>query len=148
VNSRVLIATSCIVAVSLLASAGCAGLENGHVSQNKAILRSLPIFPGAREIDRTTSPYYQHDGEGAIAGYITRARFRLPSGTPPERVGRFYRSRLRRSWRLHEHIDEADGPVFNFRRGTATISINLHVRGILDISVDSDSFFLKTDPGF
>jgi hypothetical protein len=147
-SSRALLGVIWVAAVSFLVAAGCAGLENGHVSQNEAILRSLPIFPGARQIDVKTSRYYEHDGEGAVAGYITRARFRLPTGTPREKVARFYRTRLRGTWRLYEHIAEADGPVFNFRRGNATISVNLHRRGVLDVSVDSDSFFLKTDPGF
>jgi hypothetical protein len=116
------------------------GSDNEHVARNEAILRTIPVFPGARRVALSSGPYYANDGEGAPVGYVTRASYRLPRGTTKERVVRFYTARLRGTWSLSERLD---GPVLGFRRGRSLVSLNLENRELLEISVDADSYFLK-----
>ena len=83
-------------------------------------------------VSRSESAYQQGDGEDAaapIAGVVTVYVLRLPTGATVRRVSRFYERRLSRAgWQLDERLPGLKGhagPVLNFHRRTALVSINL-----------------------
>jgi hypothetical protein len=127
------------VVVGTLVAAGLAGCGSGvdrgaYVKANERLFKQLPSFPGAR-LDSETSTVYRSSESGPVVGYGTRFDLMLPVAATAASVSSFFRERLRPGWRLVEAID---GPVFNFRRGKASVSINLEnaqVHG-LEIAVD------------
>jgi hypothetical protein len=107
-----------------LAVAGCANTgpsRGASVHRNEQVFRQLPRFPGSR-LEAEISTPARTEEDGPIVGYTTRFELRLPALTTGERVAAFYASRLRPNWRLVERLG---GPVLNFRRGPALVSINL-----------------------
>jgi len=120
------LATAVLVAVVVTAAAGCTGSDStvdrdDYVNENEAIFEQLPSFPGARLSSESSSPY--RDGEnGPVVGYVTRFVLQLPPETTADAVGSFFRRGLPPEWLL---VEELDGPVLNFRRGKASVSINL-----------------------
>ena len=101
---------------------------------NEHLFKQLPSFPGAR-LDSETSTAYRSSDLGPVVGYGTRFDLTLPPAATTASVSSFFRERLRPRWRLVEAID---GPVFNFRSGKASASINLdnaHVH-VLEVAVD------------
>jgi hypothetical protein len=63
--------------------AGCGADREEDEQQNLAILRQLPTFPGARELEVGTAPYYG-DEEGPFdraEGHTTSITYRAPVGT-------------------------------------------------------------------
>lgn len=79
---------------------GCGGVSRRqYVSRNEALLKSLPLFPGAVEAHSFSTPHYG-GGEGSSPdGYTTTVVYRVVRGTRSGPVLRFYRARLaRRGW--------------------------------------------------
>lgn len=97
-----------------------------YVASNRAILATLPLFPGARRLAETDAPYYKDDSR-ATTGYTSLVRYRLPAETGAAAVRRYFQARLDPGWRLVEIVQgtRQDGPVLNFRRGRSSLSINL-----------------------
>jgi hypothetical protein len=58
---------------------------------------------------------------------MTLVRYRVPRALTGAEIGAFYRRALGGRWRLIETIpaNTRDGPVLNFVRGAATLSVNL-----------------------
>jgi len=126
------VAASALLALGL---AGCGRLDRRtYVKTNERLFKRLPAFPGARLVSETTTGYRLSE-DGPIVGYGTRFDLKLPATATAARVGSFFRQRLRPRWRLVERLD---GPVFNFRRGKAFVSINLDNARIhvLEVAVD------------
>ena len=120
-----------------LALAGCASDRERDVKANRSLYAQLPRFPGAHLRSETSSARREEDG--TILGYDTRFDLSLPPQTTPTSVAAFYRRKLLPKWRL---VETLDGPVLNFRRGNASVSINLdnwRVH-ILEIAVDHSSY--------
>ena len=101
---------------------GNSGPDRGaYVTANEAVFRQLPIFPGARLREESSSPAYAGEG-GEIVGYTTLYHFDLPSDARADDVAAFFRRRLEPRWRL---VEKLDGPVLNFRKGRSLVSVNL-----------------------
>ena len=80
--------------------AGCGADREEDEQQNLAILHELPTFPGARELEVSTAPYYG-DEEGPFdraEGHTTSITYRAPGGTTQRELIRFYTSRLEKDW--------------------------------------------------
>lgn len=133
---------SAVVVGALLAvgPSGCgSGVDRGaYVKANELLFKQLPSFPGA-QLDSETSTAYRSSDNGPVVGYGTRFDLKLPSTATAARVSSFFRERLRTRWRLVESID---GPVFNFRSGKASVSINLEnaQAHVLEVAVDHAYF--------
>jgi hypothetical protein len=92
----------------------------------------VPTYPDAVFVSRSESACQEGDGEDAaapIAGVVTVYVLRLPTGAAVRRVSRFYERRLSRAgWQLDERLPGLKGhagPVLNFHRRAALVSINL-----------------------
>jgi hypothetical protein len=120
----------------LLSLAGCR--DNGrdsYVKANERLFASLPHLPGAKLKSETSAPYSEEDGN-EVLGYVTRFDFRLSAKAD---AWSFFTQRLRSDWLWVETIG---GPVLNFRRGKAFVSINLESQRahILEVAVDHDYY--------
>ena len=81
--------------------AACGADREEDEQQNLAILHQLPTFPGARELEVSTAPYYR-DEEGPFdraEGHTTSITYRAPGGTTQRELIRFYTSRLEQDWK-------------------------------------------------
>jgi hypothetical protein len=128
-----------LAAALALAAAGCggahaAGGKEAYVRANEDLLESLPRFPGAQEVGRESSAYYEGDSADAPpAGYTTRIVYELPRRVPQRRVIDFYVRELR-DW--HPNIEYTPGvDVLNgearpgawgarFTRDSASVGVN------------------------
>jgi hypothetical protein len=126
------------LALAALGLAGCTSARDHDVKANRAVFAQVPGFPGAR-LTSETSAAYSEDEDGPIVGYTTRFDLSLPPRSSPRAVAAFYRRRLLPRWRL---VEALDGPVLNFRRGEASVSINLESwrAHILEIAVDHAAY--------
>jgi len=92
-----------IVAVTAGLAAGLAGcgadLEQDE-RQNLSILRELPAYPGAREVEVTTSAYSGEENGplDATDGHLTLITYQAPAGTTAPELVRFFTSRLGAGW--------------------------------------------------
>ena len=125
------------VGVSLLA-AGCGTRvdRSDYISNNVAVFESLPQLPKAPVTRQESSPYRTEEN-GPIEGYVTLIFLRAPSQMSLSQVIAFYRTRLAPDWKL---INRLSGPVLNFRRRAAALSINLEsFRGqMIELGIDHD----------
>jgi hypothetical protein len=112
-----------IFLAAVLLLAGCGGVSRGdYVAQNEAVVRSLPVFPGAVKTHEISTPYVQSEGGMSTnaSGYRTTVVYRVPRGTTDAAVGRFYATRLgRRGWR-----SVITPPVRRFTKGRALVAVN------------------------
>jgi hypothetical protein len=108
--------------------------RDAYVERNQDVFEALPRFPQSR-VTGETSTAYRESESGPVIGYTTRYDVSLPSEADPGRVADFYRAALRPDWRL---IEELAGPVLNFRRSRAFVSINVENWRInrLEVAVD------------
>ncbi len=99
------------VAATLLL-AGCGGVSRGdYVTQNEAIVRSLPHFPGAVKT--------HEDSLRVHGGYTTTVFYRVPRGTTDASVLHFYATRLgRRDWFKVTNLPA------DFTKGRAFVAVN------------------------
>ena len=79
-----------IFLAAMLLLAGCGGVSRSdYVARNEAIIRSLPVFPGAVKVREVSTRHR--------SGYTTTVAYRVPRGTSDGSVLRFYETRLGRS---------------------------------------------------
>lgn len=107
-----------------MAMAGCtsSGVDgDDDVRANVAIFDELPRLPAASLLGQVSTPYRATES-GPVVGYGTRFDLRLPLAAEGDEVAAFYGVRLRPGWTLVERLD---GPVVSFRRGDASLSINV-----------------------
>ena len=91
------------------------------VSANRGVLATLPVYPGARSIEETTSPVY--DGDNALArvvDYTTTQTFVLPHRLSSLTVVGWYLEQLR--GRCAREV--LDGPAADFTCGTSTVTVD------------------------
>jgi hypothetical protein len=100
------VAAAVISLAAILGAAGCGGVSRTrYVARNEAILRSLPVFPGASARQKFSTPHYASE-EDSPNGYTTTVVYRVPRGTSGGSVVRFYGRQLaRRGW--HSGISAA-----------------------------------------
>ena len=92
------------------------------VSANRGVLATLPVYPGARSIEETTSPVY--DGDNALArvvDYTTTQTFVLPRRLSALTVVGWYLERLRGRCAVPQVFD---GPVAEFTCGRSVVSVD------------------------
>jgi hypothetical protein len=80
--------------------AGCGADREEDEQKNLAILHQLPTFPGARQLEVSTAPYYGGE-EGPFdgaEGHTTLITYGAPDGTTQRELIRFYTSRLEKDW--------------------------------------------------
>ena len=119
-----------------LCLAGCRDSgRDSYVKANERLFASLPHFPRAK-LTSEVSVAYTEEESTRVLGYVTRYDFRLP---PNANAWSFFTRRLRPDWLW---VETVDGPVLNFRRGKAFVSINLASQRahILEVAVDHDSY--------
>ena len=110
-------------------------LEDLYVERNERLLASLPILPGAREIDRRTDSYRADPTIEAspIGGYRTKVVYEAPSRARAADVIRFYRAHLRR-WNVTVTPSGCEGKTAcrgaTFVRGGAIVVLD--VRRLVD----------------
>ena len=112
-----------VLALWALISGGCGGGPDrgGYVRANEAIFRTIPLFPGARVASEHSSAARTEE-DGPVVGYVTLFEIELPRKATAGAVARFYERWLSQRWRLVERLN---GPVLNFRRGPAGLSVNI-----------------------
>lgn len=137
--------TAVLAAAVTLSCAGCGGGgvdKAAYLAGNRAVLNAVPVFAGARVLGTTTAPFFA-EGTSGTQGYTTDVRYRLPRGVSVTDVAAFYRRRLRSRWALVEVLrgGSRDGPVLNFCRGKAFVSINLQSKRQHILEIDSDHAF-------
>jgi hypothetical protein len=119
--------TSLILALTAIAvplgAVGCGSTvdRDAYVKANEKLFHQLPVFPGAR-LQQVVSTSYRSEENGPVVGYTTRFDFKLPVDAQPDNVASFFSQNLEPTWRLVERID---GPVLSFRKGRASVTINL-----------------------
>lgn len=82
-------------------------LDSGRVEANKAILDSLPLYPGAREIQRITQTQTGEDALPIPDEIITSALYAPPPGATQEDVVAFYAESLQPAWRARTRVVRA-----------------------------------------
>jgi len=110
-----------VLLVAVLLLAGCGGASRlDYVAQNKALIRSLPVFPGAVKTHEISTPEYGNGELSSPTGYTTTVVYRVPRGTTDASVTRFYATHLgRHGWR-----SVITPPVRRFTRGRALVALN------------------------
>jgi hypothetical protein len=73
---------------------------NAYVGDNEALLRSLPVYPGAARVSLASSPCSGPQETDSPIAYTTAAQYRVPKGTLGGKVARFYFGRMeKRGWK-------------------------------------------------
>jgi hypothetical protein len=128
----------------LAVGVSCGGPDReAYIAGNERVFEQLPRFPGAK-LSTTTSPAARVEENGPVVGYVTRFDLVLPRDADGVTVSSFYREELGPIWRL---VESLDGPVLNFRRGEACVSINLEDwrNQILEIAIDHACVMVGAD---
>jgi hypothetical protein len=125
------VAVALISLATALGLAGCGGVNRSrYVDRNEAILKSLPVFPGAVARREFSTPHYATEAQSPN-GYTTTVVYRAPRGTRSAQVLRFYETQLaRRGWRSGIAGVGAAGrrrmrraSIAYFARGRATVAV-------------------------
>jgi hypothetical protein len=126
------LAAAAAVAAAVVVVAVVRSHRNANVARNEAVLRSLPRFPSAHVVSKTSAPYYEEEG-GSPAGYTTNVVYELPRHVRQRVVIDFYVRRMR-GWTRHVEyapgVDVATGEArpgawgATFRRGAVVVGVN------------------------
>jgi hypothetical protein len=128
-----------MVAALVLVWPGLAGCRhssrNAYIKANERLFATLPHLPGAKLKSESSAPYSDEDGSHVL-GYTTRFDVSLPDDAD---AWSFFTRHLPPDWLW---VETVAGPVLNFRRGTALVSINLESQRahILEVAVDHDYY--------
>jgi hypothetical protein len=119
---------------------GCGnGSRGSYIEANERLFANLPTYPGAKLEREASAPYSKQDSR-RVVGYVTRYDIALPAAVSGSKdAWSFFVQRLRPRWLW---VETHGGPLLNFRRGNAFVSINLkseHGR-LLKVAVDHDYY--------
>ena len=150
-----------MLAAPLLLVFGCGPDRQEYVAANEALIQSLPVFPGAEEVERDSAPYYVNES-GPASGYGTRVVYRVERDVTDQEVIDFYISELKGEWdHCTQEIPivpiEPTGAVatatplgfarsVNFVRENASVSVNADGlsadsgSGAYEVGVDHDAW--------
>jgi hypothetical protein len=130
-------------------------LDSGRVEANKAILDALPLYPGAREIQRITQTQNGDDALPIPDEIITSALYAPPAGATQEEVVAFYAESLQPEWeprtrvvRASETAEEETAPTsfrVDFSRDDDCLS--LFTYGMAPGHVGEPTFALSAQSG-
>lgn len=115
------------------------------IAANEAVFEELPVFPGSRVRSVRSGGQRKNESPWSpVIRYGTLYLVTLPADVRPEVVAAFYERELQPEWTLVEKVTEppyAAGPILHFRRGGASVAVNLESwRGhLLEIYVDHDA---------
>jgi hypothetical protein len=139
VTKRIPIAA--VAAAIAVALAGCGGggksSRADYVQANETLFKSLPSYPHTTVHSGGTSAY---TGKNNSVGYQTRFNVTVPSTATSTKLQTFFAGRLQPKWKL---VAQLDGPVLNFRKGDAFISINMTNSAKHKVEVTVDQAFYK-----
>jgi hypothetical protein len=122
------------------AHAGCGGgktTKSGYVQGNESLFQSLPSYPHTKVTSSGTSSYA---GKNNSVGYQTRYVLKVPANATALQLQSFYAGHLQSKWKL---VAQLDGPVLNFRKGDAFVSINMTNSASHRVEVTVDKDFYK-----
>lgn len=108
-----------------------------YIERNAMLYASLPTPVGEVKIEQRSVPYRSKEN-GPIVGYTTVTILRVPRLTSLAQIVAFYRTRLLATgWTLVERLD---GPILNFRKARAFVSVNLESfrSRLVEVAVDYD----------
>jgi hypothetical protein len=123
-----------------IALAGCGGgktTKSGYVQGNESLFQSLPSYPHTKVTSSGTSSYA---GKNNSVGYQTRYVLKVPANATALQLQSFYAGHLQSKWKL---VAQLDGPVLNFRKGDAFVSINMTNSASHRVEVTVDKDFYK-----
>jgi hypothetical protein len=140
VTRRLLIAA--LAAGIAVALAGCGGgggksSRTDYVQANQALFKTLPAYPHATAASGGTTSYA---GKNNSVGYQTRYTETVPPTATATKLQTFFAGRLQPDWKL---VAQLDGPVLNFRKGNAFVSINMTSSAKHKVEVTVDQAFYK-----
>lgn len=120
-RTRVTILAALVGLAVLLAGCGGGGktTKADYVKANESLFKSIPAYPQAKVASEGTSTY---TGSGSSVGYQTRFNLTLPPNANVDALQSFFAGHLQPDWKL---VAQLDGPVLNFRKGNAFVSVNL-----------------------
>ena len=86
-------------------------LDPRRAEANEAVLDSLPLYPGAREIQRITQTQTGEDALPIPDEIITSALYAPPRSATQEDVVAFYAEQLQPEWKPRTRVVKASGDV-------------------------------------
>jgi hypothetical protein len=110
--------------------------RRSYVKQNLALLKTVPVFPGARLGKVESVAYKASEQSDAIVGFGTIRSDALPARARPSAVVAFYRRELGREWRV---VDISKAPSISLRKGDSYLHV-LAGGGVVDVEVDHDCY--------
>jgi hypothetical protein len=121
----------------LLAGCGGGGTSSkaDYVKANESLFKSLPAYPQQKVASEGTSTY---TGTKGSLGYQTRFNLTLPEKATVDTLQSFFAGHLQPDWKL---VAQLDGPVLNFRKGNAFVSVNLTGAHLHSAQVTVDQAF-------
>jgi hypothetical protein len=119
-----------VVVVAAVLVSACSGSSERakYVRANEKLFKELPRLPSAQLTRHYPSAYRGEGDSSPVLGYTSVYDFKLPARRSGASVGEFFTQHLRSRWLLFETVAGAGqlaGPMFNFRRANAEVSINL-----------------------
>src|SRR4051794_14466399 len=135
INALCLVASMMALCASVFAVAGCKlrSVDKGkEIALNEAVVRDVPLFPGARLVDTFAIgdkrgngwPAEDEPGSGPNTGYRLYKTYELPRGTASRKVLAFYEDALRDTWRQVGY--SGDGSFDrSYRKGKANLYISI-----------------------
>ena len=147
-----------VVLLALGAGVGYAAwqqLDSGRGEANKATLDSLPLYPGASEIQRITQTQTGDDALPIPDEIITSALYAPPAGATQEDVVAFYAESLQPDWEPRTRVVRASGAAeeesaptsfrVDFSRGDDCLSLLTY--GMAPGHVGDPTFALSVQSG-
>lgn len=129
-------------------------LDSGRVEANKAILDSLPPYPGAREVQRITQTRTGEDALPVPDEIVTSALYAPPARATQEDVVAFYVEGLQPDWEPRTRVvsaSEAEGATaptsFRVDFSRAEDCLSLLTYGMAPGHVGEPTFVLSVESG-
>lgn len=120
-RAAVIGATFLVVVLAGCGGGGGAKSQSSYVKSNTGLLANLPTYPHAKLTRKATTGYTT--GGTKIVGYQTRYIFSLPGRASLQSVEAFYLKNMQANgWK---QVASLTGPVVNYRKGKAFVSVNL-----------------------
>lgn len=132
-------------------------LDSRRAEANKAILDSLPPYPGAREIQRITQTQTGDDALPVPDEIVTSALYEPPPAAGQEDIVAFYVENLQPEWAAQTRVVQASGPEaeesgtapssfrVDFSRGDDCLS--LYTYGMAEGHIGEPTYVLSVQTG-
>jgi hypothetical protein len=129
--------------VLVIVLAGCGGGgskgKSSLVKSNTSLAATLPLYPHAKLTHQNSTGYTA--GSAKIAGYQTHYTYSLPATATVSNVEAYYLKNMDSAgWK---QVASLTGPVINYRKGNAFVSISLTEVGSHQLQVVADNDFFS-----